>query len=1014
MRITNTSELMLKYQKAKAKLVEYGVKQEDYPNFQLNSNDLSFSTIYIISNYVEAIIDDDSEKIELFSEQLKLVSEYYDASIKSRDRNYYNEDFLMIGISAYLLSNDFGSATVLCSMLDDCKRRCGSQYILMSIYKYILLNKPLEKSESDFEEQIISDLRKYYKCKDINIEILMQKLSHYRIDVYNKGNALDVFYVDILIAVVMSIVDNSSRRLLPKYSGISLSIWKNYLEKNTSAKVLWPAQQMMGKNGLFYGKNAIVQLPTGVGKTKSIELIIRSAFLSQRASKVIIVAPLRSLCNEITNDMIDAFGDDVKVNQFSDVLQEDYEILSDDLFESSMNEIIISTPEKLRFVLCHDDEILDSMDLFIFDEAHMFDDNVRGVSYEFLMMEIRKRLNNDNQLILLSAVLSNSNEIKEWLLGNDGIVASNSEIKSTPKSIGFSSKDKTTYYYSETPNEYDYYIPKSISVEPLTLLPRERKPRFFPELDNPTDVAIYHAIRLCKNGGVAIYVNTTRSVRSVLKKFICIEQRGYDISNIQQVTDSEESIKLQKLMKIYYGEDHEFYKCAKYGVFPHYSNLPNGIKLCIEYAIRNKLISCLVCTTTLAQGVNLPIKYLFLTSVRTSQVTMQARNFQNLIGRTARAGMYTEGSIIFTDTKLYDKKDDNKQGGNYKWSECFDLFEASNSEPCNSSILRLVGNINANYQQHLKGKNFVEYICDNYLFDNYMEKIEMEIKESATKKEIKLMNFFFSELALRKELLESLESWLIYAFIADDNFNDNYYEKARQLAVDTLAYHLATEEERKLLLSVFEIVTTKIIENLNETELKLATKTNLSVDMYVRINKWIEENELLSNAISEDDLIILICNFLYKIKDINISIEQFIEVVESWVNGKSFYYINGETNISIDILETLCNSKISYDMSFLIGNIIDVLCEKEDSDDIIEILTQLQKKIKYGVNSQSAISICEIIFNDRLISLKIVEILNDINIKKDKIKVIIDSNKEAIKKMLIDYPSYFMYKLNLM
>lgn len=257
MRITNTSELMLKYQKAKAKLVEYGVKQEDYPNFQLNSNDLSFSTIYIISNYVEAIIDDDSEKIELFSEQLKLVSEYYDASIKSRDRNYYNEDFLMIGISAYLLSNDFGSATVLCSMLDDCKRRCGSQYILMSIYKYILLNKPLEKSESDFEEQIISDLRKYYKCKDINIEILMQKLSHYRIDVYNKGNALDVFYVDILIAVVMSIVDNSSRRLLPKYSGISLSIWKNYLEKNTSAKVLWPAQQMMGKNGLFYMKNTI-------------------------------------------------------------------------------------------------------------------------------------------------------------------------------------------------------------------------------------------------------------------------------------------------------------------------------------------------------------------------------------------------------------------------------------------------------------------------------------------------------------------------------------------------------------------------------------------------------------------------------------------------------------------------------------------------------------------------------------------------------------------------------------
>ena len=33
------SKLMLKYQKAKAKLVEYDVRREDYPHYPLNSND---------------------------------------------------------------------------------------------------------------------------------------------------------------------------------------------------------------------------------------------------------------------------------------------------------------------------------------------------------------------------------------------------------------------------------------------------------------------------------------------------------------------------------------------------------------------------------------------------------------------------------------------------------------------------------------------------------------------------------------------------------------------------------------------------------------------------------------------------------------------------------------------------------------------------------------------------------------------------------------------------------------
>lgn len=53
------SQLMLKYQKAKAKLVEFDVAKEDYPHFPLNSNDLSFSSTYILSRYAESVIEND-------------------------------------------------------------------------------------------------------------------------------------------------------------------------------------------------------------------------------------------------------------------------------------------------------------------------------------------------------------------------------------------------------------------------------------------------------------------------------------------------------------------------------------------------------------------------------------------------------------------------------------------------------------------------------------------------------------------------------------------------------------------------------------------------------------------------------------------------------------------------------------------------------------------------------------------------------------------------------------------
>ena len=94
---------------------------------------------------------------------------------------------------------------------------------------------------------------------------------------------------------------------LPKYSGLSKREWINTLKKKNFIKEFWPAQHLLGKADILKGESAIVQMPTSAGKTKSTELIIRSAFLSGRATLAVIVAPFRALCNEIKNTLADAF-----------------------------------------------------------------------------------------------------------------------------------------------------------------------------------------------------------------------------------------------------------------------------------------------------------------------------------------------------------------------------------------------------------------------------------------------------------------------------------------------------------------------------------------------------------------------------------------------------------------------------------------------------------------------------------------------------------------------------------
>ena len=209
-------------------------------------------------------------------------------------------------------------------------------------------------------ESILSLLATYFQSGDRSL--IDKELVSLRAKIYLFGTDSELFFTDLLCAVAITQIKHSSWQLLPPYSGLSTEVWRNYLGQQTSVKILWPSQQVLGSAGVYRGESSIVQMPTSAGKTKAIELILRAAFYSRRASLAVIVAPYRALCQEIADDLRKALSEEgFRVNQLSDALQPDFtqELLEFLGIETDPTlNVLVLTPEKLLYISRQNAEIM--------------------------------------------------------------------------------------------------------------------------------------------------------------------------------------------------------------------------------------------------------------------------------------------------------------------------------------------------------------------------------------------------------------------------------------------------------------------------------------------------------------------------------------------------------------------------------------------------------------------------------------------------------------------------------
>ena len=105
------------------------------------------------------------------------------------------------------------------------------------------------------------------------------------------------------------------------------------------------------------------------------------------------------------------------------------------------------------------------------------------------------------------------------------------------------------------------------------------------------------------------------------------------------------------------GVSHPLVQCLRKGVAFHHAALPADVQDAIEDEFRSGSIGCLVATSTLTEGVNLPVRTIVVASqgIPGEEEFIVGSKLLNALGRAGRAGRETEGWVVLVQNRQYDQ-----------------------------------------------------------------------------------------------------------------------------------------------------------------------------------------------------------------------------------------------------------------------------------------------------------------------------------------------------------------------
>ena len=389
---------------------------------------------------------------------------------------------------------------------------------------------------------------------------------------------------------------------------------------------LYPPQELALSKGVMNGNNILVTTPTSSGKT--LIGLMGMINILNKGKKVVYLTPLKALATEKFNEFkiiknLSCFKNR-KINIA--ISTGDYDSYGAELIDK---DIIILTNEKMDSILRHDANWIFDVGLFIIDEIHLLTERERGPTLEIIMTKI-KLMPQKPQIIGISATVSNSSEVADWLR------CEQIQSKWRPTEL-----IEGVYNYGKvTMNNGTAFEINNIGV-----------------VDNSTSGIISLAMdSIINDGGQSlVFAETRKRTVSLAKKTSETVSKFLDKSSIL----SAHKIGVEILKQ---GDDTELNRTLSStvtkGVGFHHAGLGIKSRQIVENAFRNGIIKILFATPTLAAGVNLPARRVVIASIFRYEyeyggnIPLSILQYKQLCGRAGRPAYDKYGeAIIIADSR---------------------------------------------------------------------------------------------------------------------------------------------------------------------------------------------------------------------------------------------------------------------------------------------------------------------------------------------------------------------------
>ncbi len=438
-------------------------------------------------------------------------------------------------------------------------------------------------------------------------------------------------------------------------------------------------------------------------------------------------------------------------------------------------------------------------------------------------------------------------------------------------------------------------------------------------------------------GSVAVYSSNKRGPQGAIALAEALHsQLQFNTQLLEPIdfSDRERVAKIADYLEREYGENWAGTKVMRLGAVLHHGDIPQETREVLEAAIRDEIVNFTICTSTLAEGVNLPIRTLVLYSVVRAQgignrVAMSSRDIKNLVGRAGRAGANTKGLVICANSE--------------QWNLILPVAKQGKVGAIHGALISAVLGL----QNHLRVNGLV---------------LTNEILESSP--------------ALNS-LVDGVDSTLI-DLLSEEIGEEELIELAKNLAGQTFASRQADESTQLILEDIFLLRAERVGKArqsgrliwMKQTSARLRLVDSVEADLLPMLDDW----DSIKSPMDADLLRILLgwcwsrpeleiaIRRAYRIRDdesVDAVKESFARVVSDWLHGMTFHSIAQNDGRSMDEILGIFAGAIFFELQTLVEQGVTILKMLLGSlqKPLSPAVDRFSEHLRFGVPSETALAL---------------------------------------------------------